>query len=117
MLLKAKLNVQGADLCKHISDHNVCEMYRRLSCSYGPHAGGQDMALFDQANQIRDTVAKNFDETYLMLKKYDLLVKEYDRVTTGASIETRTKIWVVTHIIDKGTKLKMSVRPELRHGP
>ena len=66
---------------------------------------------------MRDTVAKNFDETYLMLKKYDRLVKEYDRVTTGASIETRTKIWVVTHIIDKGTKLKMSVRPELRHGP
>ena len=46
-LLKLKLNVHGADLCKDTSDHNDVEISRSLSCSYDPHSDGQDMALFD----------------------------------------------------------------------
>ena len=81
-LFKLKLNVHGADLRKVISDHNGFDVSRMLSCSYERHADGQDMTLSGQANRMRDSVAKSFDETYAMLKKYDRLVKEYDRVTT-----------------------------------
>ena len=51
-------------------------MYRRLSNSFVPHAKGRDIALFVQANHMRDKVAKISDETYLMIKKYDRLMKE-----------------------------------------
>ena len=75
-LLKLRFTVHVADLCKDISNHNGFEVFRRLSCSYAPHADGQDMALLDQANWMRDSTAKTFDQMYQMLKKYDRVVKQ-----------------------------------------
>ena len=66
-LLKLR-HVHGNDLCKDIADDNRFEMYRRLPCSFDPHADGQDMALLDPANRMRDTVATNVDEAYLIIR-------------------------------------------------
>ena len=50
------------------------------------------MALFNQAMSMQNTQAKNFSETYAMSKKYDRLIKEFDRLKTGPPVEENMKV-------------------------
>ena len=69
LALKFWTNVHASDIRKHIVDHSSFEMYRRLSNSCDPHAEGQDVALYDQANNMREKIAKHFDDTCVTIRK------------------------------------------------
>ena len=109
-LLKMKCNTACNALCKEMGDErNGFELYRLMSREYDPRSEGIDIALFDQIMMMGKRQSKNFEETYLSMKKLARLILDYNKVSEQP-IEERMKTWAAWELIDPVTQGKADMK-------